>query len=141
MNERQRDDETVLREADNERDSLASWLAVELAPTILGSKPATILTFSDRTGFALLSLWRRYGEHVLRRAGIAWMQVREQEQQETVFFTIPAPCAAACSALATSAFLPAAGIAGSSTQCWRSCAAGLRRGDARMRSVCCWGFR
>ncbi len=89
MNERQRDDETVLREADNERDSLASWLAVELAPTILGSKPATILTFSDRTGFALLSLWRRYGEHVLRRAGIAWMQVREQEQQETVFFYHP----------------------------------------------------
>lgn len=62
------------------------WLALELAPTILGSKPATILTLSDRSDFSLLTLWRHSGPSLLEKTGLQHLVVRKTDTQETVLF-------------------------------------------------------
>lgn len=62
------------------------WLTTELAPTIRGSKPATILTFMNSTYQATLTIWRQYGSKVLRNSTVQFMPLRCSPKLETVLF-------------------------------------------------------
>jgi hypothetical protein len=53
-----------------EKNSFARWLAQQLAPTVCGSKPATILTLTDGKCLPLYSWWERFGEGILADTGI-----------------------------------------------------------------------
>ena len=65
------------------------WLTVELAPTILGEKPATLLTFADSRRFPRQTFWRKYGAVFLRGATIKWTVVRETKSCLTILFYHP----------------------------------------------------
>ncbi|HWR44681.1 DUF3793 family protein [Sporomusa sp.] len=65
------------------------WLVVELAPTIYGEKPATLLTFADSRRFLRLTFWRKFGPTLLRQSEIEWATVRETANSLTVLFYHP----------------------------------------------------
>lgn len=67
----------------------AKWLAVEIAPTIRGSKPSTILTFIDTKTEAWLALWREYGAEALQGTVIQFMTLHWSPGRETVLFYRP----------------------------------------------------
>lgn len=71
-----------------ERDtsSFVDWLTTELAPTILGNKPATVLSFMDSTYQATLSIWRQYGGEVFQNTLIQFLPLRTGSNLETVLF-------------------------------------------------------
>ncbi|BBB90344.1 MAG TPA: DUF3793 family protein [Methylomusa anaerophila] len=65
------------------------WLVVELAPTIHGYKPATLLSLSDSFSFPRLSFWQQYGPGFLRRSGIEWVVLRECARKRVILFYRP----------------------------------------------------
>lgn len=65
------------------------WLIIELAPTILAEKPATLLTFTDCRRFSRLTFWRKFGATFFRQASIDWTIVREKGNSLTVLFYHP----------------------------------------------------
>ncbi len=65
------------------------WLIVELAPTILGEKPATLLSFADSRRFPRLTFWRKFGAVFLRQSTIKWSVVRETNDNLTILFYHP----------------------------------------------------
>lgn len=67
-------------------DYFAEWLVSSLAPTIVGSKPATILTLADNRYQPLLTMWRNTGEVVLDGAVIQFKILHSAEDKETVLF-------------------------------------------------------
>jgi hypothetical protein len=67
-------------------DQFIEWLATELAPTILGSKPATVLSFRDSTYLAMLAIWRQHGCEVLRNTLVQFLPLRCGSNLETVLF-------------------------------------------------------
>lgn len=62
------------------------WLATELAATIAGNKPATVLTFVDTPFQETLSLWREDGEELLAGTLISYITLRWLPERETVMF-------------------------------------------------------
>lgn len=71
------------------------WLTVELAPTIFGEKPATLLTFADNRRFPRLTFWRKFGSSFLRQSNLEWIVVREKGNSLTVLFYHP-DCLTGC---------------------------------------------
>jgi hypothetical protein len=65
------------------------WLTVELAPTILGEKPSTLLSFADSRTFPRLTFWRKYGAVFLRDSSITWTVVKETKTCLTILFYHP----------------------------------------------------
>lgn len=65
---------------------LAEWLVSSLAPTIVGSKPSTILTLADCRYQPLLSMWRNTGDAVLEGTVIQFKILHSSEGKETVLF-------------------------------------------------------
>lgn len=65
------------------------WLVVELAPTIFGEKPATLLSFADSRRFPRLTFWRRYGSAFLRQCEVEWTVLRENANSLTILFYHP----------------------------------------------------
>ncbi len=58
----------------NDRECLASYLAMEAAEVIGGAKPANLINLVDRErscGRNLYRLWRRYGQQLLVQAGLS----------------------------------------------------------------------
>lgn len=66
--------------------SFLDWLATELAPTILGNKPATVLSFVDCTYQATLANWRQYGCKAIENTLIQFLTLRNRPNLETVLF-------------------------------------------------------
>jgi len=64
----------------------AEWLVSSLAPTIVGSKPSTILTLADCRYQPLLSMWRNTGNAVLEGTIIQFKILHSSEDKETVLF-------------------------------------------------------
>lgn len=62
------------------------WLAVELAATLRGNKPSTILSFANTRIKALLTLWRRFGPELLENTSIQYMTLRCAPDKEIVLF-------------------------------------------------------
>lgn len=65
---------------------LARWLAVELAATLFGNKPSTIVCIRDLKYSPLLTLWRRYGEKLFCRTPIQTWVLRQSRDTEIVLF-------------------------------------------------------
>lgn len=63
-----------------------SWLTIELAATICGSKPSTILTLTDTKQQALLTMWKRYGCEVLKNTLVQFIRLRSSPNRETILF-------------------------------------------------------
>lgn len=62
------------------------WLTAELAPTIMGSKPATVLSFMDTRYQASLAIWRQSGCEALKNTLIQFLPLRSGPNLETVLF-------------------------------------------------------
>lgn len=65
------------------------WLIIELAPTILGEKPATLLSFANSRRFPRLTFWRKFGAVFFRQSTIEWSVVREANDSLTILFYHP----------------------------------------------------
>lgn len=67
-------------------DRFIEWLATELAPTIIGSKPATVLSFRDSAFQAALTIWRQHGCDALKKTLVQFLPLRYGPNLETVLF-------------------------------------------------------
>ena len=65
------------------------WLTMELAPTILGSKPSTVLSFMDSTYQSTLAIWRQQGCDALKHTLLQFLPLRCCPTLETVLFYRP----------------------------------------------------
>jgi hypothetical protein len=62
------------------------WLTVALAPTILGSKPSTILSLANSKNSNLLTLWREYGSGILADTLVKVLIMRQSSCCEILLF-------------------------------------------------------
>ncbi len=69
--------------------SFANWLALQLAPTLLGSKNGTLLSLQDMPGQPLLSEWRQNGAALLASGVVAYLPLKSLPTRETVLFYRP----------------------------------------------------
>jgi hypothetical protein len=76
----------VFRTAESECSGLAEWLALELAPTIRGNKPSTVLSFSNTKYMPLLNMWNKYGLRILQDSVIRFFHLRVTPTSVTVLF-------------------------------------------------------
>lgn len=65
---------------------LAQWLAMELAPTILGNKPATILCLRNYKFGNLLNLWQKYKNTLFENTSLEYIILRTTTDAEIVLF-------------------------------------------------------
>lgn len=72
-----------------ERNTFARWLALQLAPTVCGSKPATILTLADGKCLPLFGWWGRFGEGILAGTGMEHRIFVRDAARVIVFFYRP----------------------------------------------------
>ena len=79
----------VRMESGGEMKQLASWLAVELAPTLAGEKEATILCLRDNRQRPLWTWWRRHHWSVLRGLPLQWRVLRLWDNGAVLFFFRP----------------------------------------------------
>ena len=79
----------VRMESRGEVNQLASWLAVELAPTLAGEKEATILCLRDNRQRALWTWWRRHHWSVLKGLPLQWRVLRLWDNGAVLFFFRP----------------------------------------------------
>lgn len=62
----------------DERECLASFLALETAEVLEGVKPANLINLADRRqpcGRNLFQLWQRHGRSLLAASGLAWREL------------------------------------------------------------------
>ncbi|MBP2657376.1 MAG: hypothetical protein H6Q69_408 [Firmicutes bacterium] len=62
------------------------WLTVELAPILLGSKPATILSLANSKSSQLLTIWRKCGSELVANSMIRFLRMRQSETKEIILF-------------------------------------------------------
>lgn len=74
------------QETNNEGDFFFKWLAVELAPTIYGEKPGTILNLMNTSKLPMKTLWLEYGPALLAKSNIEWIVVKEEAKSSKIFF-------------------------------------------------------
>ena len=82
----------MLRKAavvDEPKKSFSRWLVLELAPTIYGHKPATILSFRDWEHMRLHSLWQRCGKNIIAKSRLKYMVLKESPASTVVLFYHP----------------------------------------------------
>ncbi|SDE40795.1 DUF3793 family protein [Sporomusa acidovorans] len=65
---------------------LARWLALELAPTILGNKPATILCLRNYKFCNLLNLWHSYKTTLFKNTTLEYIVLRTTKDTEIILF-------------------------------------------------------
>lgn len=62
------------------------WLALELAPTITGNKPATVLSFINTSKVPFLTLWQQYGNKIIEDSILSAFSLKESAAGMTVLF-------------------------------------------------------
>ncbi|EGO65706.1 DUF3793 family protein [Acetonema longum] len=65
---------------------LAAWLVSNIAPTLTGNKPATVLTFINTRQEPLLAAWRKTGKEVLAGSMVRHRVLSRSANRETVLF-------------------------------------------------------
>lgn len=71
------------------KDDFAKWLALELAPTIFGNKPATVLSLANTSSMPLFSMWQKYGQSVVEGSAVKKFTLRETAKSLTILFYHP----------------------------------------------------
>jgi hypothetical protein len=66
--------------------TLTEWLVENIASTIVGNKPSTILTLADTRTFPFLTIWRRSGSTILSGMIIKYKTLNSSRNKETVLF-------------------------------------------------------
>lgn len=69
-----------------ESEAFLKWLAVELAPTLCGSKPSTILSLIDTKYRASLTMWRRMGKDMFADSPVRALSLKCLADRECVLF-------------------------------------------------------
>jgi hypothetical protein len=70
----------------NDADFFFKWLAVELAPTIYGEKPGTLLNLTNSSKFSMKTLWLEYGQKLLSNSNVEWMVLKDDPESMKIFF-------------------------------------------------------
>jgi hypothetical protein len=70
----------------NDTDFFFKWLAVELAPTIYGEKPATLLNLMNSSKFLMKTLWFEYGQELLSNSNVEWMVLKDDPESIKILF-------------------------------------------------------
>nr|WP_092070417.1 DUF3793 family protein [Dendrosporobacter quercicolus]NSL48239.1 DUF3793 family protein [Dendrosporobacter quercicolus DSM 1736]SDM10212.1 Protein of unknown function [Dendrosporobacter quercicolus] len=65
---------------------LSKWLVLELAATIIGSKPSTILSIADTSNRPLLTLWRQFGPRLLAGSPVCYFVLKETPSRLAILF-------------------------------------------------------
>lgn len=65
---------------------LSRWLVLELAATIIGSKPSTILSIVDTRNRPLLTLWRAFGPRILAGSPVCHLVLKETSDRLAILF-------------------------------------------------------
>jgi len=74
------------QEARDDEDFFLRWLAVELAPTIYGEKPGTLLNLMDTSKLPMKTLWREYGYSMLVQSNIEWVILKDEPGSIKILF-------------------------------------------------------
>lgn len=75
-----------MQDATDNVNFFCKWLAVELAPTIYGEKPATLLNLMNTTKFPMKTLWLTYGQGLLADSNVKWLLLKEEEDSMKILF-------------------------------------------------------
>jgi hypothetical protein len=74
------------QENKNDADFFFRWLAVELAPTIYGEKPGTLLNLMNTSRFPMKTLWLEYGRSLLTNSNIEWIVLKDEPGSMKILF-------------------------------------------------------
>lgn len=75
-----------MQDASNNVDFFCKWLAVELAPTIYGEKPATLLNLMNTTKFPMKTLWFTHGQFLCTSSNVKWLVLKEENDSIKILF-------------------------------------------------------
>ncbi|GMA97926.1 DUF3793 family protein [Pelosinus sp. IPA-1] len=75
-----------IQDTKNNTDFFSKWLVVELAPTIYGEKPSTLLNLMDSPQFLMKTLWLTYGQGLLANSNMEWIVLKEDAASMKVLF-------------------------------------------------------
>ncbi len=75
-----------MQDTTNNVDFFSKWLAVELAPTIYGEKPATLLNFMNTRKFPMKTLWETHGQGLLANSHLKWLLLKEDDDSIKILF-------------------------------------------------------
>ncbi len=75
--------------SERETNRFLEWLTIEIAPTIRGSKPSTLLSLVDTKEQAVLTIWRQHGSQALNNTLVQFLNLRWSPNRETVLFYRP----------------------------------------------------
>jgi hypothetical protein len=67
-------------------EAFTEWLVLELAATLYGNKPSTVLLLSNTKFMPLLRLWHEYGEAILNGSRLSYFVLRETPRSVTILF-------------------------------------------------------
>ncbi|EIW19800.1 MULTISPECIES: DUF3793 family protein [Pelosinus] len=70
----------------NDADFFFKWLAVELAPTIYGEKPGTLLNLMDSSKIFMKTMWLQYGEALLANGNVEWLVLKNEPHSMKILF-------------------------------------------------------
>ncbi|CUH94639.1 hypothetical protein P22_0705 [Propionispora sp. 2/2-37] len=70
----------------DEEEAFLKWLSIELAPTLCGSKPSTILSLIDTKYRAALTIWRKTGNKMLAVSPVRTLSLKSLKDRECVLF-------------------------------------------------------
>ena len=74
------------QETKNDADFFFRWLAVELAPTIYGEKPGTLLNLMNTSKLSMKNLWLEYGYSLLVNSNIEWIVLKDEPGSMKILF-------------------------------------------------------
>lgn len=72
--------------SENNADFFLRWLAVELAPTIYGEKPGTLLNLMNTSKLSMKTLWIEYGFSLLANSNIQWIVLKDEPSSIKILF-------------------------------------------------------
>lgn len=75
-----------LQENQNSTDFFCKWLVVELAPTIYGEKPGTLLNLMDSSKTLMKTMWLQYGQELLTNSNLKWLVLKEEPGSMKILF-------------------------------------------------------
>lgn len=75
-----------VQDTKNDADFFFKWLAVELAPTIYGEKPATLLNLMNSSKFSMKTLWLEYGQELLANSNVEWLVLKQDTESMKILF-------------------------------------------------------
>lgn len=75
-----------MQDTTNNVDFFCKWLTVELAPTIYGEKPATLLNLMNTRKFPMKTLWLTHGQGLVANSNIKWLLLKEDDDSIKILF-------------------------------------------------------